>query len=47
MLQYLYSINLILRHILFRQAEVAAAGDDQVAVDRQVQGPAGLRLDGG
>jgi hypothetical protein len=32
----------MLQHILFRQAEVSLAADDQVVVDRQVQGPGGL-----
>ena len=31
-----------LQHIMFRQAEVAVAADDQVVVHRQVEGLAGL-----
>jgi hypothetical protein len=37
----------ILQHILLRQAEVAVAGDDQVVVDRQVQGSEGLHQGAG
>lgn len=36
------SIFFSLQHIMLRQAKVPVAADDQVVVDRKVQGPAGL-----
>ena len=32
----------VLKHILFRQTEIPVAADDQVVVDGQVEGVAGL-----